>query len=379
MGVVVPVRIGRRAAAFLITEAGVEIGCLEGVGAHGHPVAGAPRDLLLGCGQEPGAQSAAALVGSHPDQVDVAVSAPRPPGQTREQVPAVVAHRDAQQRAVRAPGDTVMTHLVPLREQGTRPPRLIAPPALLARKPPGVSWGAAAAFPVPALTAEQVLGGALNIRAGEALLIHGADGVTGGLLVALAVPHGAQVIATAGPSSRQRVSALGAGYVIDYHDRDWPGQVRAITGRLATITSDPPGQQRGVTVSNIYVRADGNMLALAYPAARSDLEQAWESFRLFREQPTPELARLLAARHAAEICTGSRPALLQLADLAVNQPPSHRFPYCAGAAAIVGGGGVGVEMASAWQGLGGSVTLLALTWRLYSRQRLGPIVRWARK
>ena len=33
------------------------------------------------------------------------------------------------------------------------------------------------------------------------------------------------------------------------------------------------------------------LLAFAYPAARSDLEQASESFRLFREQPTPELAR----------------------------------------------------------------------------------------
>jgi Na+/H+ antiporter NhaA len=32
------------------------------------------------------------------------------------------------------------------------------------------------------------------------------------------------------------------------------------------------------------------ILALAYPAARVDLEQASESFRLFREQPTPELA-----------------------------------------------------------------------------------------
>ena len=32
------------------------------------------------------------------------------------------------------------------------------------------------------------------------------------------------------------------------------------------------------------------LLALAYPAARSDLEQASESFRLCREQPTPELA-----------------------------------------------------------------------------------------
>ena len=33
------------------------------------------------------------------------------------------------------------------------------------------------------------------------------------------------------------------------------------------------------------------LLAFAYPAARRDLERASESFRLFREQPTPELAR----------------------------------------------------------------------------------------
>ena len=184
-----------------------------------------------------------------------------------------------------APGDAVMTHPVPLRDQGTWAPRLITPAGLLARKPPGASWEAAAAFPVPALTAEQVLG-ALNIHAGEQLLIHGAGGVTGGLLVALAVLRGAEVIATAGPASQQRVAALGARHIIDYHDQDWPDQVRAITGRhgaaaaanaasggaasairavadggrLATITSDPPSQQRGITVSSIYVRADGNQL-----------------------------------------------------------------------------------------------------------------------
>src|SRR5580693_1392679 len=56
-----------------------------------------------------------------------------------------------------APGDAVMTHPLPLRDQGTWAPQLIAPAALLAAKPPGVSWEAAAAFPVPALTAGQVL------------------------------------------------------------------------------------------------------------------------------------------------------------------------------------------------------------------------------
>lgn len=184
-----------------------------------------------------------------------------------------------------APGDAVMTHPVPLRDQGTWAPRLITPADLLARKPHRTTWEAAAAFPVPALTAEQVLD-ALNIQAGEQFLVNGAGGVTGGLLVALGALRGAEVIATAGPSSRQRVRALGARHVIDYHDQDWPEQVRAIArgggvaaaanaapggatssiravadgGRLATITGDPPGEERGVAVSSIYVRSDGNQL-----------------------------------------------------------------------------------------------------------------------
>ena len=170
-----------------------------------------------------------------------------------------------------APGDEVMTHPVPLRVQGTWAPRLIAPAGLLARKPHDVSWEVAAAFPVPALTAEQVLGEALNGRAGDQLLVNGAGGVSGGLLVALGALRGAEVIATAGPAIRRGVSALGARQVIDYHDQEWPEQVRTITGghgvaavvnaarggaasairavadggRLATITPDPPSQQRG--------------------------------------------------------------------------------------------------------------------------------------
>ena len=54
------------------------------------------------------------------------------------------------------PSNAVMAHPVPLRDQGTWAPRLIAPAGLLARKPHDASWEAAAAFPVPALTAEQV-------------------------------------------------------------------------------------------------------------------------------------------------------------------------------------------------------------------------------
>jgi NADPH:quinone reductase-like Zn-dependent oxidoreductase len=76
--------------------------------------------------------------------------------------------------------------------------------------------------------------------------------------------------------------------VFDYHDPGWPARVRdaspggrgvgaavnaarggaatalqavAAGGRLATITGDPPRPERGVAVTDVYVRADGARLA----------------------------------------------------------------------------------------------------------------------
>jgi hypothetical protein len=59
---------------------------------------------------------------------------------------------------------------------------------------------------VPALTAVQVIDKALTLQSDETLLVNGAGGATGGLIVALAVLRGARVLATAGPSSRDRAS-----------------------------------------------------------------------------------------------------------------------------------------------------------------------------
>jgi len=198
-----------------------------------------------------------------------------------------------------APGDEVMTHPLPLRDQGTWAPTLIAPAAVLARKPAGVDWEVAAVFPVPALTAAQVLDEALGVGPGDRLLVNGAGGVTGRLLVSLGSLRGAEVVATAGPHSRAPLAALGAHHVIDYHEQDWPDRVLAITdgsgvaaaanaapdgagyairavhdgGRLATITSDPPEQERGITVSSVYVRPDGGQLdALGRLLAAGQLE-----------------------------------------------------------------------------------------------------------
>lgn len=70
----------------------------------------------------------------------------------------------------------------------------------------------------------------------------------------------------------------------------------------------------------------------------------------------------LSARHAAVICTGTRAALPDLPGMAEARPWTNREATDSSSVprrlAVVGGGGVGAEMATAWQGLGASVTML---------------------
>jgi NADPH:quinone reductase-like Zn-dependent oxidoreductase len=215
-----------------------------------------------------------------------------------------------------APGDGVLTHPVPLRDQGAWAERLVAAAAAVAPKPTGVPWEEAAAFPVPALTADQALAEAAPDGDGEWVLVHGAGGVTGGLVVQLAVVRGATVVATAGPSSAARVGAYGADLVLDYRDPEWPLRVREASpdrrgvgaavnaapggaavalqavadhGRLATITGDPPAPERGIAVADVYVRADGAALALLATA----LEQGLLSVDVAARLPLTDAAAAL--------------------------------------------------------------------------------------
>jgi NADPH:quinone reductase-like Zn-dependent oxidoreductase len=189
-----------------------------------------------------------------------------------------------------------------------------------------VPFDAAAALPVPALTADQAIGDALGVRSGEAVLVHGAGGVTGGMLVQLAVHRGATVIATAGPDSAARVAALGAATVLDYHQPDWPKQVRALTqggvdaaanaarsgsaqaiqavrdrGRLATITSDPPPAERDITVRALYVAPDGRRLAGLVRLLAEGVLTVSVGARFPLEQAGTALARTQHGAHGSAI------------------------------------------------------------------------------
>ena len=152
-----------------------------------------------------------------------------------------------------------------------------------------------------------MIDGALAVRPDDLVLVNGGSGVTGTLLVGLAAARGAEVIATAGPASHERLRRLGAAHVLDYHDPDWPEQARAMAaawanrrreralngsadaigavrdgGRLATITQDPPDERRGIEISSVIVQPDGRALG--------------------------KLSELLAAREARDLDRGDVPA-----------------------------------------------------------------------
>lgn len=182
-------------------------------------------------------------------------------------------------------GALVAAYSVPLREQGSWAPLFLARARHVAGVPPQIPAAVAAAAPIPLLTAYQALADTARVTAGETVLVHGAGGVTGGLIVWLAGHYGARVIATAGPASTDRARELGATAVIDYHQPGWPDQVRALTGgvdvavnaarggeraalsavrdggRLATITGDPPPASRGIAIADVLVNPNGPRLA----------------------------------------------------------------------------------------------------------------------
>lgn len=77
------------------------------------------------------------------------------------------------------------------------------------------------------VTAWQMLHRAANVRPGQTVVVHGASGGVGTLLVQLARLAGAEVIGTASSSKHEAVRALGA-VPIDYRNEDVPKRVREI-------------------------------------------------------------------------------------------------------------------------------------------------------
>jgi NADPH:quinone reductase len=140
-------------------------------------------------------------------------------------------------------GDEVYGYLSkPVMEEGTYAEHVGAPVAIVARKPESVGFAEAAALPMPALTATDLVD-AVNLEEGETVLIVGATGGVGSYVVQLAARRGAHVIATARGANDAFVRELGATETIDHTSEDVVEAVRAAhpdgIEAIIDVVSDP--------------------------------------------------------------------------------------------------------------------------------------------
>ncbi|MEV6967714.1 NADP-dependent oxidoreductase [Hamadaea sp. NPDC051192] len=109
------------------------------------------------------------------------------------------------------PGDRVIGQL----DGGAAAEYAVAPAELLVRAPHRIALRDAAALPIAGLTAWQAIDRA-RIQPGRRVLVNGAGGGVGGLVVQLARHAGGHVIATASARSADAVRRLGAHEIVDY-------------------------------------------------------------------------------------------------------------------------------------------------------------------
>ncbi|HLN76041.1 MAG TPA: NADP-dependent oxidoreductase [Nocardioidaceae bacterium] len=100
---------------------------------------------------------------------------------------------------------------------GTSAELVPAPQRTVSRKPASLSFEEAAAVPLAGLTAYQCLVEALEVDAGDRVLIHAAAGGVGQFAVQIAAALGCEVVGTASPANHDALRELGASEVIDYH------------------------------------------------------------------------------------------------------------------------------------------------------------------
>lgn len=102
-------------------------------------------------------------------------------------------------------GDEVIAYRV----AGAYAARLVVPASAVVPKPAATSWEQAAGLMVTGATAAHTLA-ATHTEAGETLLVHGAAGGVGLMVVQIAVATGVRVVGTAAPANHDLLRELGA-------------------------------------------------------------------------------------------------------------------------------------------------------------------------
>jgi len=174
------------------------------------------------------------------------------------------------------------------------------------RLPEAMDFESAAGFPCPGLTAWQALD-KLPLASGQSLLVSGAGGAVGGLLVQLAVKRGLEVTALCNPRHWERLTAMGVSACLPGPlgmDERWPsgrpvfhavvdsvsaehanklvpalranGHIVCIQGRLPQWPNEPFGRalsMHEVALGALHIHGDGDDWSRLVRAGEGLLQQ----------------------------------------------------------------------------------------------------------
>ncbi|MFI5828277.1 medium chain dehydrogenase/reductase family protein [Streptomyces sp. NPDC051578] len=132
--------------------------------------------------------------------------------------------------------------------------------------PDGVGAVDAETAVVNGITAWQMLHRKARVRAGQTVLVHGANGGVGSILVQLALAAGAAVIGTASTRHHDALRALGV-TPVDYRSGDVPARVRALAPGGVDAVFDHVGGE-GVADSWRLLAPGGTLVSYGSAATR---------------------------------------------------------------------------------------------------------------
>ena len=146
--------------------------------------------------------------------------------------------------------------------------------------PDNVSLNEAAALAIPLTTAYTLLVEAGQLQEGQKVLIHGASGGVGSIMVQMAKALGAYVIGTASGTEHDRVKTLGADEVIDYKTKDFTAIVKDLD-----IVADLVG---GETQSNSFrvLKKGGKLISTVMPPSNELADKYQVSAQFIMSNPS---------------------------------------------------------------------------------------------
>ena len=169
----------------------------------------------------------------------------------------------------------------------------IGPSVVIARKPAGLGFNEAASLPLAGAAALDLLE-AIDPHPGDVVLVVGATGGVGNLVVQLAAQRGLHVIATAGPDQVEFVRGLGAAETVDYTAGSVADAVRAGHPDGIAALIDVINRADKLPELTALVREGGHVATLMNAVDAGQLAARKIVGTNVMAMPTPEKLRLLA-------------------------------------------------------------------------------------